>query len=121
MRLAGASPASPATGGWFCKRPLEVGENIRECPESPRISGGRRPRKQGQEITGLGHGFTPVGGRRGEKKVLQFLLARPQRGMVGFDRGELTPHPGRLLRGHPSSAVQIDCVLVQNLPPSSGL
>jgi hypothetical protein len=37
--------------------------------------------------------------------------------MVGLDRGELTPHPGHLLRGHPSSTVQIDCVLGQNFPP----
>ena len=105
----------------FCKQSLEVGKNIRDEPGTPQIFGGWRLRKQGQKITGLGHGFTPVGGRRGEKKVLQFLLARPQRGMVGLDRGELTPHPGRLLRGYPSSTVQIDCVLVQNLPPSSGL
>ena len=62
MRLAGASQASPATGGWFCKQPLEVGENIRDEPDPPRIFGGRRLRKQRQEVTGLGHGFTPVGG-----------------------------------------------------------
>jgi hypothetical protein len=67
-----------------------------------------------------GHGFNPVGGRRGEKQVLQFLLARPQRGMVGVDRGELTAHPGRLLRGHPSSTVQIDCVFRKNWPLSAG-
>ncbi|MFZ3327541.1 MAG: hypothetical protein WA231_17395 [Methylocella sp.] len=53
--------------------------------------------------------------------MLQFLLARPQRGMVGPDGGEQTPHPGRLLRGHPSSTVQIDSVLCQNLPTFSGL
>jgi hypothetical protein len=81
----------------------------------------RRPAsaQTGSEDNGPWPRLSPVGGRRGEKKVLQFLLARPQRGMVGFDRGELTPHPGRLLRGHPSSTVQIDCVLVQNLPSSS--
>ena len=67
----------------------------------------------------LCYGFTPVGGRRGEKKV--FLLARPQRGMVCLDRGELTPLVGRLLRGHPSSTVQIDYVLNQNFPTFSGL
>ena len=27
----------------------------------------------------------------GEKKLLRFLPERPQRGMVGLDRGELTP------------------------------
>ena len=87
-----------------------------------RYFGGRRLRKQDQKITGLGHGFNPAGGRRGEKQALHFLLALPQRGMVGVDRGgELTAHPGRLLRGHPSSAVQIDCVFRQNLPPFSGL
>jgi hypothetical protein len=41
--------------------------------------------------------------------------------MVGLDRGELTAHPGRLLRGHPSSTIQIDCVFRQNLPTFSGL
>jgi hypothetical protein len=39
----------------------------------------------------------------------------------GVDRGELTAHPGRLLRGHPSPTVQIDCVFRQNLPTFSGL
>jgi hypothetical protein len=66
------------------QQPLEVGENIRDEPDPPRIFGGRRPRKQAQKMTGLGHRFTPVGGRPGEKKVLQFLLARPHRGMVGL-------------------------------------
>jgi len=58
----------------FCKQPLEVGENIRDERGPPRIFGGRRLRKQDQKITGLGHGFTPAGGRCGEKNV-QFLLA----------------------------------------------
>jgi hypothetical protein len=30
-------------------------------------------------------------------------------------------HTCRVLRGHPSSTVQIDCVLDHNLPPFSGL
>jgi hypothetical protein len=91
----------------FCKQPLEVGENIRNERGPPRIFGGRRLRKQDQKITGLGHDFNPVGGTRGEKQVLKFLLALPLRGMVGVDRGELTAHPGRLLRGHPSSSRSI--------------
>jgi hypothetical protein len=41
--------------------------------------------------------------------------------MVGVERGEQTPHPGRLLRGHPSSTVQIDYLFRQNLPTFSGL
>lgn len=45
------------------------------------------------------------------------IVALALRGMAGLDRGELTPHPGRLLRGHPSLTVQIDSVLGQNLPP----
>jgi hypothetical protein len=116
-------PASPATGGGFrfCKQPVEVGKNIRDELGPPQIFGGRRLRKQDQKITGLGHDFTPVGGRPGEKKVLQFPLARPQRGMVGLDRDELTPLVGRFLRGHPSSAVQIDYAVSQNLPTFSGL
>jgi hypothetical protein len=105
----------------FCKQPLEVGENIRDEPGTPQIFGGWRLRKQDQKITGLGHGFTPGGGRRGDKQVLQFLLARPLRGMVGVDHGALTARPGRLLRGHPSSTVQINCVFRQNLPTFAGL
>src|SRR3984893_11563117 len=103
-------------GGWgfrFCKQPLEVGENIRDERGPPRIFGGRRLRKQDQKITGLGHGFTPAGGRCGGKKNVQFLLA--QRGVGGVDHGVLTPHPSRLLRGHPPSTIQIDCVPHQNL------
>jgi hypothetical protein len=95
----------------FCKQPLEVGENIRDERGPPRVFGGWRLRKQDQKITGLGHGFNPVCGRCGEKNV-QFLLAHP-RGVGGVDRGELTPH--RLLRGHPSPTVQIDCVLHQKI------
>lgn len=71
----------------FSKQPIEVGQDIRDEPGPSLIFGGWRLRKQGQRITRLGHGFTPVGSGRGEKKVLQFLLARPQRGMVGFNRG----------------------------------
>ena len=81
-------------GGWvfrFCKQPLEVGENIRDERGPPRIFGGRRLRKQDQKITGLGHAFTPAGGRCGGKKNVQFLLA--QRGVGGVDHGELTPQP----------------------------
>ena len=51
----------------FCKQPLEVGENIRDERGPPRVFGGGRLRKQDQKITGLGHGFNPVGGRCGEK------------------------------------------------------
>ena len=105
----------------FCKQPLEVGENIRDERGPGRIFGSRRPRKQDQKITGLGHGFIPASPRRGEEKVLQFVLARPQRGMVGLERGKLTPHSGRVQRGHPSSTVQIDCVPGQNLPTFRGL
>jgi hypothetical protein len=105
----------------FCKQPVEVGENIRDELGPPQIFGGRRLRKQDQKITGLGHDFTPVGGRRGEKKVLQFPLARPQRGILGLDRGELTPLVGRSLRGHPSSTVQINYAVSQNFPTFSGL
>jgi len=83
-----------------------------------RIFGSRRPRKQDQKIAGLGHGFIPASPRRGEEKVLQFVLARPQRGMVGLDRGKLTPHSGRVLRGHPSSTVQMDYVPI--CPLSAG-
>ena len=83
--------------------------------------GGRRLRKQDQKITGLGHGFNPAGGRRGEKQLVQFLLARPRRGKAGLIRGELAAHPGRLLRGYPTSTVQIDCVVRQNLPRLSEL
>ena len=116
---------SPDTGdphvrfGRFCKQPLEVGENIRDERGPPRVFGGWRLCKQDQKITGLGHGFTPAGGRCGEKNV-QFLLAHPQRGVGGVDRGELTAHPGRLLRGHPSPTVQIDCVFRQICPLSAG-
>jgi hypothetical protein len=39
------------------------------------VEAARRPDKQDQKITGLGHGFNPAGGRRGEKQVLQFLVA----------------------------------------------
>jgi hypothetical protein len=47
-------------------------------------------------------------------------IAHPQRGVGGVDRGELTAHPGRLLRGHPSPTVQIDCVFRQICPLSAG-
>ena len=110
------------TCGWvfrFCKQPLEVGENIRDERGPPRIFGGRCLRKQDQKITGLGHGFTPAGGRCGGKKNVQFLLA--QRCVGGVDHGELTPQPSRFLRGHPSSTIQIDCVPHQNLLAFSGL
>ena len=119
MRLAGVTPDGRAFR--FCKQPLEVGENVRNEPGPPQIFGGLRLRKQDQKITGFGHGFNPAGGGRGEKQVFQFLLARPQRGMVGVDRGELTADPGRLLRGLPSSTVQIDCVFRQYLLTFSGL
>ncbi len=99
----------------FCKQPLEVGENIRDEPSPPQIFGGRRLRKQDQKITGFGHGFNPAGGRRGAKQVVQFLLARPQRGMAGIGRGALTAQPGRLLRRHSPPTVQIDRVFRQNL------
>jgi hypothetical protein len=59
----------------FCKQPLEVGENIRDERGPPRVFGGWRLRKQDQKITGLGHGFTPAGGRCGGKKNVQFLLS----------------------------------------------
>src|SRR6202030_2102951 len=78
----------------FCKQPLKVGENVRNEPRPPQIFGGRRLRKQDQKITGLGHGFNPAGGRRGEKQLVQFLLARPRRGKAGLIRGELAAHPG---------------------------
>jgi hypothetical protein len=89
----GCKPGVPREGRvfQFCKQPLEVGENIRDKRGPPRIFGGRRLRKQDQKITGLGHDFNPAGGGRGEKQVLQFLLARRQRGMVGVDRCEQTP------------------------------
>jgi hypothetical protein len=94
----GCEPGVPREGRVFrfCKQPLEVGENIRDERGPRQIFGGRRLRKQDQKITGLGHDFNPAGGRRGEKQVLKFVLALPQRGMVGVDRGELTAHPGRL-------------------------
>lgn len=41
--------------------------------------------------------------------------------MFGLNRGKLTPYPGRRLRGHPPSTVQIDCFLRKNLPTFSGL
>jgi hypothetical protein len=106
--ILGFSFFGATRGGWvfrFCKQPFEVGENIRDERGPPRIFGGRRLCKQDQKITGLGHDFNPAGGRRGEKQVFQFLLARLRRGTVGVGRGELTAHPGRLLRGHPSSTV----------------
>jgi hypothetical protein len=53
--------------------------------------------------------------------VFQFLVVRPHCGMVCLDRGEVTPLAGRLLRGHPSSTVQIDYVPNQNLPTFTGL
>ncbi|MGH6844785.1 MAG: hypothetical protein ACRECU_08715, partial [Methylocella sp.] len=43
------------------------------------------------------------------------------RGTAGVGRGELTAHPGSLLRRHPSPIVQIDCVVRQNLPRLSEL
>jgi hypothetical protein len=99
------------------RRPRD-GQTFQFCSSRSKSA---RTSAMSSEDNGLGHRFTPAGGRRGEKKVLQFLLARPQRGMVGLDGGEQTPHPGRLLRGHPSSTVQIDSVLCQNLPTFSGL
>jgi hypothetical protein len=38
---------------WFCKQPLEAGENIRDVPDSPRTFCGRRMRKNDQKIAGL--------------------------------------------------------------------
>jgi hypothetical protein len=99
---------------WSCKQPLEVGKNIRDECSPSRIFGGRRLRKPNQKITGLGHRFNPAGDRRGEEQVLQFVLARRRCGTVGVDRGESTPHPRRLLRGHPSSTIEIDYVFHQN-------
>jgi hypothetical protein len=58
----------------------------------------------------VGRGF---GGRPGEKTVFQ-VLARPQQGKGCLDRGDLTPLADPLLRGRPSSTVQIDCILNQN-------
>ena len=122
MRFRGCEPGVTRDGRVFrfCEQPPEVGEKVRDKrAAAPRILAGRRLRKQDQKITGLGHGFNPVGCRRGEKQVVQFPPARRQSGMVGVDRGELTAHHGRLPCGHPSSTVQIDCVFRQNLPPSA--
>jgi hypothetical protein len=90
---------------WFCKQPLEAGENIRDDLDSPRTFCGRRMRKNDQKIAGLAAASPQfVVGR--EKKVV-----RSQRSMFGLNRGGPTQHSGRRLRGHPSSTVKIDCVL----------
>ena len=82
---------------WFWKQPLEAGENIRDDHLGPSAVG---------VCAKMTRCFTPVCGRRREKRVV-----RSQRSIFGLNRGGPTQHSGRRLRGHPSSAVKIDCIL----------
>ncbi len=107
MTLAVARLASPAMHGSFGSassrsKPAKtfVMTLIRLGPSAVGVCA-KRP-----EDSGPGPCFTPVCGRRREKKVV-----RSQRSMFGLNRGGLTQHSGRRLRGHPSLTVKIDCIL----------
>jgi hypothetical protein len=89
----------------FCKQPLDFSGKVRDEPDPPWILRQAYAQKWSEDSAHCCC-FTPVGGRRREKKV-----AHSQRSMFGLNRGGPTQHPGRRLRGYPSSTVKIDCVL----------
>jgi len=92
----------------IAQKTIEVGENTFDEPASTRVIGRRGLGEEGEQVSRLLDGFGPPGRGKRQEHLLQRVLARLERRLIGLDADAQPAQFGRFLGRHAAVLVEVD-------------